>query len=71
MGECNVKVVVRFRPINAREKQEEEDAATHGHLSDMSVEFSGEPCNTVNVMQGGKLKNAFVLDYVLPWVLLR
>jgi len=69
MGECSVKVVVRFRPINARERQEEEDAANHAQLSDLSVDFppphAGEHCTSVNVMQGGKIKNAFVMDSVL------
>lgn len=56
MGECNVKVVVRFRPFNEREKLENVD-------SDLSVDFPDE--STVQVLQGGKLKNTFMLDRVL------
>ena len=59
-----MRVVVRFRPINERERQEEKDTMTHGNLSDMSVDFPHGSIG-VNVMQGGKMKNTFVLDSVL------
>lgn len=56
MGECNVKVVVRFRPFNEREKLENVD-------SDLSVDFPDE--TTVQVLQGGKVKSTFLMDRVL------
>lgn len=60
MGDtCNIKVVVRFRPVNEREKNEGADK--DGNY--LCVEFEDE--HSLKLVQGKTPKAPFVFDYVL------
>lgn len=58
MGDCNIKVVVRFRPFNDREKSEV--AKSGEYLLDYADGSS------IHVQHSGKAKQSFTFDQVLP-----
>jgi len=57
MGECNVRVIARFRPINEREKREGDK-----HHADISLNFPDD--NRCEVKQGGRDPQIFTFDRI-------
>eukprot|EP00026_Physarum_polycephalum_P001890 Phypoly_transcript_01893.p1 GENE.Phypoly_transcript_01893~~Phypoly_transcript_01893.p1 ORF type:complete len:964 (+),score=247.70 Phypoly_transcript_01893:126-3017(+) len=59
MGDCNIRVICRFRPINAKEKEE-----WAGRESQQIIKFGGR--ETVEVALPGQSTQSYTFDFVFP-----
>lgn len=59
MGDCNIRVICRFRPINNREKEE-----WAGRDIKQIIKFGGR--ETVEVQLPGQSTQSFNFDFVFP-----
>ncbi len=59
--DCNIRVIGRFRPENAREKKE-----TAGNEKTFSQLFKISDSTVVEVRQPGQSIQTFILDYIFP-----
>ena len=57
MGDCNIRVITRFRPINNKEKEE-----WQGRDAKQVIKFIGK--DTVEVAQPGQSAQSFTFDFV-------
>lgn len=59
--DCNIRVIGRFRPENAREKKE-----TAGNEKTFSQLFKISESTVIEVRQPGQSIQTFILDYIFP-----
>ena len=59
MGDCNIRVICRFRPINNREKEE-----WAGRENQQIIKFGGREC--VEVALPGQSTQSYTFDFVFP-----
>jgi hypothetical protein len=60
-ADCNIRVIGRFRPENAREKKE-----TGGSIQQQQQLFKITDSTIVEVRQPGQSIQNFVIDYIFP-----
>ena len=59
MGDCNIRVICRFRPINNKEKEE-----WAGREQQQIIKFGGR--ETVEVALPGQSTQSYTFDFVFP-----
>lgn len=59
MGDCNIRVICRFRPINNKEKEE-----WAGRENQQIIKFGGR--ETVEVALPGQSTQSYTFDFVFP-----